>query len=363
MEQGDSPRNQEDNINLRKQNWLLIIILILFLIAVLTLMFQRFILGWSQWANWTGFGDYIGSIPKENREKTLWDWMDLLIIPLALALIALIYKKITHDTDQRLKNERLKNEKDIALDQWRENTIRAYFDEIINLLTNYNDKYRDKTDDNNNPIFDRYLLFSIRMKTITTLRILDGDKKGLLLQFLYEAKLLDNNEHSVDLREADFSGANLRNINLENAKLEEINFENADLFNTKLINSNLRKANLQNTNLIQAKLDSAIFSDAKLEYADLANTHLYETNFERANLYRTNFENAIMISANFTAAEVHDSDLTKAKITTITLTNGIKYFKFYSKKSKKNILIPMSSNDSNSKEYLKKLLKTLMEEM
>jgi hypothetical protein len=43
------------------------------------------------WADWTGFGPYTGTLPAADRGKTLWDWMQVLIIPLVLAVVAYVF--------------------------------------------------------------------------------------------------------------------------------------------------------------------------------------------------------------------------------------------------------------------------------
>ena len=60
------------------------------------------ILVWAIWADsspsWTGFGAY-NEATKGSRAKTLWDWMELLIVPAVLALGALWFNKTQKDTE------------------------------------------------------------------------------------------------------------------------------------------------------------------------------------------------------------------------------------------------------------------------
>jgi hypothetical protein len=61
---------------------------------------------------WTGF-----------VKKTLWDWMQLLIIPVVLALSALLFNfAIT------------RNERKIAIDNQQENLLQSYLDRMSELL-------------------------------------------------------------------------------------------------------------------------------------------------------------------------------------------------------------------------------------
>ena len=38
------------------------------------------------WVDWTGFGDYTSPLTTDQRGKTLWDWLQLLIIPIVLTV-------------------------------------------------------------------------------------------------------------------------------------------------------------------------------------------------------------------------------------------------------------------------------------
>src|SRR5438874_719490 len=76
-------------------------------IGVVALIFAGY---WFHWV-WTGFN------------KTLWDWMQLLIIPVALALVAVWFNRIER-----------KNEQFIASDNQRETALQGYLDRMSELL-------------------------------------------------------------------------------------------------------------------------------------------------------------------------------------------------------------------------------------
>lgn len=75
------------------------------------------------WADWTGFGEYTGSLPEDQRAKTLWDWMDLLIVPALLGFIALWFNQAARAREQR-----------ITTDQQREKALQNYLDKMAELL-------------------------------------------------------------------------------------------------------------------------------------------------------------------------------------------------------------------------------------
>src|SRR5229473_617182 len=86
--------------------WWVISGLFLFLCVGLIICTYQF--GWSG----TGF-----------LKKTLWDWLELLIIPLVLAAVALLFNRATTRTEQK-----------IALDKQSEDLLQAYLDRMSELL-------------------------------------------------------------------------------------------------------------------------------------------------------------------------------------------------------------------------------------
>jgi hypothetical protein len=69
-------------------------------IAVLALVLAEYRLNWT-W-NWTGF-----------LNKTLWDWMQLLIIPVGLAIVAYLFNRATSRNEQKITEKRYQNDQDI----------------------------------------------------------------------------------------------------------------------------------------------------------------------------------------------------------------------------------------------------------
>jgi hypothetical protein len=80
--------------------------------------------------DWTGFGQCV-ILKQDNEEirheKTLWDWMNLLIVPAVLAVGGILYNRSE-------KKSELKN----ADDRLQEAALAAYLDRISNLLLDNN---------------------------------------------------------------------------------------------------------------------------------------------------------------------------------------------------------------------------------
>ncbi|HLZ56586.1 MAG TPA: pentapeptide repeat-containing protein [Ktedonosporobacter sp.] len=211
-------------------------------------------------------------------DKTVWDLLTVFLVPLMIGIgtIGVAMQQ------NRLSQSQFSSDQSIALDQQREATLKTYMDDMTDLLINRG-LQTSKT--------DAEVRVVARAKTLVALRKLDGDRKGLLIQFLCDANLTGNgpgdaiislqntdlsgihleqaNLLKADLSGANLSGADLRKANLENANLFGANLSGADLSNANLINTNLIYANLSGANLMSAKLVNAY-----LNQADLTNTNL-----------------------------------------------------------------------------------------
>ena len=108
----------------------------------------------------------------------------------------------------------------------------------------------------------------IRAQTLTVLRQLDGERKGLLLRFLYESGLIgkwtgegEPQGALVDLSKADLSGANLVDAFLSGSDLGGSNLEGANLRRADLEGAILEGANLTDANLTGAIWSNTICPD------------------------------------------------------------------------------------------------------
>jgi uncharacterized protein YjbI with pentapeptide repeats len=140
-----------------------------------------------------------------------------------------------------------------------------------------------------------------RARTLATVRQLDGERKGLLLQFLVESQLLG---YSIECSSA----------YLPECALPAIHMWGADLRGTKisdtiLYSANLTEANLSGSELIRIKFGDAILTGTDLTGANLSGTELFRANFTGANLTDTH-----LTGANFTGANLTDANLSGANL-------------------------------------------------
>lgn len=254
-------------------------IVLLFAFALAWLVTKGYSVGW------TGFGKTVdGSV----QAKTLWDWMDLLLIPLILAGAALLVNRSRRETQRQRSEEYAALEREIAIDRQQEAALQGYLERMADLLLK--DKLsKFSTDEVRNVA---------RVRTLTVVRGLDAKRKGLVLLFLKDSGLIDR-EAVIDL-----CGADLRGASLASASLSRINLSEADLSGADLSAANLGKSYLSGTNLSGANLGGANFGGADLFEADLS-----DSNLTRANLRGASLNGADLMGCRLSEADLSGADL------------------------------------------------------
>jgi ABC-2 type transport system permease protein len=106
--------------------------------------------------------------------------------------------------------------------------------------------------------------------TQSTLRQLAPEYKVMLLRFLYQKRLLDDDFLVVSLRGADFHTCKLVGLNLSDTDLSGVNFSGADMRNVKLTSTTLVSVNFTGANLAGADLRDTDMHNAEVSNANLA---------------------------------------------------------------------------------------------
>jgi uncharacterized protein YjbI with pentapeptide repeats len=221
----------------------------------------------------TGFGGHYGPDGAWHPAKTLWDWMELLIIPLVLAGGAAWFNGMQNRRQRAAEGRRAEIERQIETDRFREAALQAYIDRIERLLIDYG----LRSSEPGSEVRD-----AARARTLTVLRRLDGERRGTLLRFLHQSGLVAGEQPAIGLHRADLGGAyvaraDLSGDNLSGAILRQAYLETADLSR-----ADLSQADLQDAILVGAKLAGANLSRAKLSGADLSRADLTGANLSGA---------------------------------------------------------------------------------
>jgi uncharacterized protein YjbI with pentapeptide repeats len=291
-----------------------------YFIAALFLLFLLALIARGYGYPWTGFGPGGPQSDLPRHQKTLWDWMDLLLVPVLLAVVAFIFTRAQKNREIALS----------TLERGGE-ALENYLDYMTRLLVD-----QDIRDDE---LVERASR-AARARTVAVLDLLNPTQKGHLLRFLAEAGLIQGHTPFVSMNRADlrsldldpgvYTECNLHGANLDRASLVHCSFTNSDLASTTIQSANLESADFSGCNmdyallsrsdlyrarLIEAHLIKADLQDANLEDADLRSAILRTANFKGANLSRANLREAYLVFADFRLANLRGADLSRSDLT------------------------------------------------
>src|SRR5215204_5013424 len=229
------------------------------------------------------------------RGKTLWDWLEFLILPVVVAAAG-VWFSVQQNEQQRSLEDQLTQ--DAAL--------QSYIDQMSELMLHENlNAFLTRTDLSKSS--ETLVAYSVaKTRTATVLARLDSDHNKSAIRFLTEGGLIGAtgadpvsilwaiNLQGVDFRgisliraglaNADFSGANLARANLSYSDLTDANLTDANLTGANLTDANLTDANLEGVDLTSANLSRALGitgrqleeQTASLEGATMPNGQKYE---------------------------------------------------------------------------------------
>jgi len=267
--------------------------------------------------------------------KTLWDLLQLLVVPLILAIGGFWFNQIQKDREQRAINERAerekreteqraktereateqraKTEREIAADNQREAALQNYIDKMSELLSHENLRKSRKGAE---------VRTIAHVRTLTVLQRLDAARKGNVLQFLYESGLLDIDKHFCILIGADLTGADLKEVSLEGADLDRANLHGADLSHADLRGTHLNLAMMDGANLKYASMSGIILNGAYLNEASLGPSVMNKAKLVLARMSEANLNNVILDDAFLCEAFLEGADLTKARLIRTNLSGA-----------------------------------------
>jgi hypothetical protein len=217
----------------------------MFLILVLSILASCTSINWPEW---TGFSENVKKIDNQKGEvaieyqpsKTLWDFFQLLLVPVFLAGGA-------YWLQQSSKKRELVSQEQLA----QEATLQNYLDKITELLI------KEHVLDNGYTSTAQSVL---RLRTLTALRMLDGNRRTIILRFLIEADLIKVNNPKIHPTAFDWNRVNLSQGDISNICLQGTNLSNSNFSGSIISNVNLEFANLRFSNLSNARFYIAGFS-------------------------------------------------------------------------------------------------------
>jgi hypothetical protein len=243
------------------------IVLAVISLAVVTIFF---------WWLWGVLEGYIAP-KKPTEKKELVNIVVLIGAGIIGALTAMAALINLYFSRKNLENARatLRQQRELDLTRRVDEALQAYSEQLGDLLLDKNLHGKEHPYDETR--------VTARARTLAVLPQLDGDGKRSILQFLYEAQLinrwgkeLQSKDHApmkfkprlVGLDGADLREANLRYLTLEEAALQGVILEKADLREAKLNKIDLGGAYLSGADLRKTELEDANLSGADLSGAD-----------------------------------------------------------------------------------------------
>jgi hypothetical protein len=206
---------------------------------------------------WTGLGE--AELPKQEGvefrpKKTLWDWLQLLIVPIVLSFITVAFTWQQDARQQEAEKRRAEFDRQIEEHRADDTALQAYLDQMGTLLIQRD--LRHSTEDNATEDSKEARTLA-RARTLTVLGRLDASRKTQVMRFLAEAGLVntgldrsvDDEEPVISLQDADLRGADLSSAILGGANLSDANLSGAILYDAYLIDANLGGADLRSANL------------------------------------------------------------------------------------------------------------------
>jgi len=303
--------------------------------------------GW----RWTGLpadpGDGSPAAPPRPA-KTLWDWLQLLIIPLVLALAAFALNATQDSRDRKQEDRRAARDRAIAADRAQEDTLRAYLQQMSDLITNQRLRATGRQGRSDVPTLERVL-------TLIALRRLNSERKSLVVQFLAESHLITRTviyretargprvdvegDPQVTLYHADLRGVVLRDLPPSSTEYESGGeaIVAEDFSGANLQHADFRGAGVDAVSFDEADLRNADFTDAYLDGASFGGSCLSGTRFVRASVNTsdpsetkvTDFTGAEGRNVDFSAAQLNKANFEDARLTDVTLrganTDGVRW--------------------------------------
>jgi hypothetical protein len=246
---------------------------------------------------------------RELGGKTVWDWLQLLIVPIMLSLITVAFTWQQGVRQQRIENSRAEQARKIEEQRAQQATLQSYLDQMGTLLL---DRGLDGAEE------DSDVRRLARARTLVVLDALSSGRQNKVFRLLSETELIQagtgDRPPIISLKYASLRGFELQgkqlleNTDLTQAKLYGADLSEAHMEATDLSGAHLEDANLGGASLAGASLSGAYLRDADLSGADLSGADLTDADgrFESG---------ARMNGADLSGADLSGADLTKAEVT------------------------------------------------
>ncbi len=261
-----------DNLveNISKILFFLLIFIISFLIWRVFVIISNF--------KWSGF-----------QKKSFWDWLQLLIVPLMLALGAFYLNSAADFRDSQIAQERKQQE-----------ILTDYFSKMQDLIVETKKIKETSGYKESHPKDQEVMLLpefssTAQALTLSVLEQLDGKRKGKVITYLAESQLItitvDNNKPSTQ-PEIKLDGANLAGMVLND--VDQVETVNKKPLGVAINGADMTDSTIKNVRLfVGSQLGRANFSRANLTDVYFTDSNMSQTKFVKGKI-NVNFDGTIL---------------------------------------------------------------------
>jgi Pentapeptide repeats (8 copies) len=226
------------------------------------------------------------------KDKTGFDFVQLFLFPLLLAFAGYFFQYFQQQS---------------ADERYREEALQLYYKDMRELMLEKNLRVSNSRDE---------VRSIARARTLSVLRQLDTQRKGLLTLFLKESNLITSKEDDErnpirKHKEGKLTAANpngklfsqagiisMSGANLESTDLKDMDLRYVSFWYTKLKNAHLEEADLRHANLSKANLEGAHLDGANLESANLDGANLDKVSMRGTKFCKTTMPDGTINSDN-----------------------------------------------------------------
>ena len=252
---------------------------------------------------WTEFG-----------ERSGWEWMQLLIIPVVIGVAGLWFNWAQDARQREDAQTRAQAQLEAEEERTQEEALQQYNNVMRSLLLE-----EDLLDSQEGDAVRELA----RARTLGVLNILDSDRKRIVVLFLRETSLISSYEDTI----VDLSGANLRDANLREARLVNTSLGTQGFLTPHDERTDLSGADLSGAILLGANLKGAILTGADLSGALVGTTdpnlpwHPKNADLEGVDLSDANLSGAELVTLDLSETDLSGADLSGANLSEATVSD------------------------------------------
>jgi len=205
------------------------------------------------------------------RGKTVWDFLQLLIVPLMLVAIGSVFSLQQDARQQRIEDQRAQAERELAEQRAQDEALQAYLDQMSQLILERKLLEAEPGD----PVHTL-----AQARTSTVILRLDAEHNESVTRFLFNSGLAvrSNERVGVEYLRPPLPGVPVRSEAsarlLSRIALPHATLSGAKLFSADLILADLTGADLSGADLFDANLKNVYLRGADLRGADLSGADL-----------------------------------------------------------------------------------------